>query len=263
MLSELMDFEKNLYKRGVRLIAGVDEVGRGPLAGPFVAGAVILDLEKIIQIETINSELGVDPRNNDVGNQNVANFYNLIKDSKKVSPKRRERVNDFLITAVLSYSIVEISVEELDEVGISETTQRAFFRCIQSLKVKPEHILTDAFRINKLVDENQTNIKDGDNKSVSIAAASIMAKVYRDKLMEKMHLQYPQYGFDKNKGYGTKQHINALNSFGICPIHRKSFRPVKNIFLAGTSPTRIITVGGILKHKPINSETRSWGKQYF
>lgn len=228
MLSELLDFEKDLFKKGVRLIAGVDEVGRGPLAGPFVAGAVILNLEKVLQIES---------RNNDVDNQEITRLYNLIKDSKKVTPKRREEINKFLISQVISYSIVEISVEELDEIGISETTQRAFFKCIQKLKVKPEYILTDAFRIKKIANESQTNINQGDNRSVSIAAASIMAKVYRDKLMNKMHLQYPQYGFDHNKGYGTKQHIDALNSFGACPLHRKSFRPVKNAIL--TCPKNI------------------------
>jgi ribonuclease HII len=268
MLSELMDFEKDLYKRGVRLIAGVDEVGRGPLAGPFVAGAVILDLEKIIQIE--NTNLGPDtiPRNNDVENEEIMTFYNLIRDSKKVSPKRRESINNFLITAVLSYSIVEISPEELDEIGISETTQKAFFECILKLKVKPEHILTDTFRIKKIIDENQTNINQGDNKSVSIAAASIMAKVYRDKLMEKMHIQYPHYGFDHNKGYGTKQHFSALNCFGICPIHRKSFRPVKNVLatgntnrmsgtITGAAATGIIAARGVFKQIPPNSKKKS------
>jgi ribonuclease HII len=230
MLSELMSFEKDLYGRGIRLIAGVDEVGRGPLAGPFVAGAVILDIERLLQDTHIN---------NDVEDGKMLRLYNLINDSKKVSPKRREEISNFLISAVISYSIVEISVEELDEIGISETTQRAFFQCIQKLKVKPEHILTDAFNIKKIANENQTNINRGDTKSVSIAAASIMAKVYRDKLMYKMHLKYPQYGFDHNKGYGTKQHINALNSFGVCPIHRKSFRPVKIALTQSVHPTSI------------------------
>ena len=223
-----MGFEKDLHKRGIRLIAGVDEVGRGPLAGPFVAGAVILDLDMLVQEKHIN---------NDVKDGETTRLYNLIKDSKKLSSKRREEINNFLISAVISYSIVEIPVEELDKIGISETTQRAFFQCIQMLRIKPEHILTDTFRIKKIVNESQTNITQGDNKSVSIAAASIMAKVYRDKLMDKMHLKYPQYGFDHNKGYGTKQHIKALNFFGACPIHRKSFRPVKNAIL--TCPKNI------------------------
>lgn len=128
MLSELMNFEKDLYKKGVRLIAGVDEVGRGPLAGPFVAGAVILDLEKIVQIESIN---------NDVNGREITRLYNLIKDSKKVTPKRREEINKFLISAVISYSIVEIPVGELDEIGISETTQRAFFSVYKHSKLSP------------------------------------------------------------------------------------------------------------------------------
>jgi ribonuclease HII len=226
MLSDLLDYEKHLFDKGVRLIAGVDEVGRGPLAGPFVAGAVVLDLEKIIQLaDKYNGGNGI-TRNNDVPDGKILNSYNQIRDSKKLTSKKRTELNEFLTSAVISYSIVEISSEELDEIGISETTQRAFYSCIQNLKIKPEHVLTDAFPIKKIVSDYQTNIKEGDNKSISIASASIMAKVYRDNLMDKMHLLYPQYGFDRNKGYGTREHLNALGSFGVCPIHRRSFHPV-------------------------------------
>jgi ribonuclease HII len=218
MISDLIFFENELYKKGVRLIAGVDEVGRGPLAGPFVAGAVILDLEKVLSLA----------RNNDVEDQLSLDYYNHIKDSKKLSIKRRSEINQFLLNAVVSYSIVEISCFELDKIGVSQATQKAFYGCIQKLSVKPEHILTDAFEIKKITKETQTNIKEGDNRSISIAAASIMAKVYRDRVMDKMHLLYPQYGFDRNKGYGTKRHLEALCSFGACPIHRRSFHPVSN-----------------------------------
>jgi len=226
MISDLIGFEKKLYDKGIRLIAGVDEVGRGPLAGPFVAGAVILDLNKVIQYANRDFLKEGKYTNNDVADEKILNSYNQIKDSKKLSVKKRFELNKFLLSAVVSYSIVEISPEELDEIGISETTQKAFYKCIQKLKVKPEHILTDAFPIKKIVSDYQTNIKEGDNRSISIASASIMAKVYRDSLMEKMHLLYPHYGFDRNRGYGTKEHLNAINTFGICPIHRKSFHPV-------------------------------------
>lgn len=226
MISDLITYEKELYDKGVRLIAGVDEVGRGPLAGPFVAGAVILDLETILNFEKVI-------RNNDVKNDSDLEIYNTIKDSKKLTHIKRCQINAFLLKAVISYSIVKISNEELDKIGISQATQTAFYRCIQKLKVKPEHILTDAFEIKKITKDSQTNIKEGDNKSISIAAASIIAKVYRDRVMEQMHLIYPNYAFDKNKGYGTKQHLEALKCFGACPIHRKSFHPV-SILLSKT-----------------------------
>lgn len=216
MISDLIFFENELYNKGVRLVAGVDEVGRGPLAGPFVAGAVILDLEKVIGLL----------RNNDVEDQESLGLYNQIRDSKKLTIKRRTTIEQFLLNAVISYSITEISSDELDKIGVSQATQLSFYRCIQKLSVKPEHILTDAFEIKKLTKDCQTNIKEGDNKSISIAAASIMAKVYRDRVMDQMHLKYPSYGFDKNKGYGTKYHLEALQNFGICPIHRKSFHPI-------------------------------------
>ena len=216
MISDLILFEEKLFNKGVRFVAGVDEVGRGPLAGPFTACAVILDLEKIIY----------SLRNNDVSANENTNLYNDVKDSKKLSIKKRSYLSKFLMDEVLSYSIVEISSTELDKIGISAVTQKAFYGCIQKLKVKPEHILTDAFEIKKITKDSQTNIKEGDNRSITIAAASIIAKVHRDRVMDKLHLKYPGYGFDKNKGYGTKQHLEALQNLGACPIHRKSFHPV-------------------------------------
>lgn len=216
MISDLILFEEKLLSKGVRYIAGVDEVGRGPLAGPFTACAVILDLEKIIQIL----------RNNDVGSEKTNSPYNEVKDSKKLTIKKRSYLSQFLIDEALCYSIVEISSVELDKIGISAVTQKAFYECIQKLKVKPEHVLTDAFEIKKITKDSQTNIKEGDNRSITIAAASIIAKVHRDRVMDKLHLKYPDYGFDKNKGYGTKFHLEALRNFGACPIHRRSFHPV-------------------------------------
>lgn len=218
MISDLIQYEKALLSKGIELIAGVDEVGRGPLAGPFVAGAVVLDWSKILRNNDIISEIYSDKKNG----------YNCIKDSKKLTPNKREKLSEFLINSVVSYSIIEISVEELDDIGISETTQKAFYQCIERLSVKPQHVLTDNFEIKKIVREMQTNISGGDNKSLSIASASIIAKVYRDRLMKNMDNIYPQYNFSSNKGYGTKKHLDCIKKYGICPIHRKSFHPISS-----------------------------------
>ncbi len=222
MFADLIKYEKKLYDQGVGLIAGIDEVGRGPLAGPFVVGAVILDLRKIFK-ETLG------PRINDVTSLKNLYLYDHIKDSKKLTPNQREKLNIFIQNISISYSIFEISPGELDQIGLSQATQKAFFGSIQKLKIKPEHVFTDAFPIKKIVPEGQTNIINGDNKSISVAAASIIAKVYRDHLMIEAHKVYPNYGFDKHKGYGTKLHMEALKKFGPCEIHRKSFKPVKSL----------------------------------
>ena len=218
----ITDPETALYSNGVKLIAGIDEVGRGPLAGPFVAAAVILNIEDVINERRVLSE----NRNNDVGSEKNQDLYTSIKDSKKLTSKKREEINKFLLDRVISYSIVEISSVELDEMGISQTTQTAFYKCVEGLEVKPEHILTDAFEIKKITKQDQTNLINGDNRSISIAAASIIAKVYRDTLMNREHDKYPEYGFKHNKGYGTKEHLEAIKKYGICPIHRRCFHPV-------------------------------------
>lgn len=216
-------YEKNLFNKGIRYIAGVDEVGRGPLAGPLVASAVILNLNRL------NILLNDDFSNYDVSGE-MPVFYTQIKDSKALTSKKRCYINERLIKEVIDYSIVEISHTHLDRVGISKATQEAFFKSIHKLKYKPEHILTDNFPISKITPEHQTNIVRGDSLSISIAAASIIAKVYRDNLMVKMHHKYPEYGFFTNKGYGTGEHIAALTKYGPCAIHRKSFAPLKSLF---------------------------------
>jgi ribonuclease HII len=218
-----IQFEQALFVQGTKYIAGVDEVGRGPLAGPFVVAAAILDLSKIL-----NQQISSDPaRNNDVLS-NEHNLYTDINDSKLVSRKKRDKINQFLLNEVISYSIVVIGNRELDHVGIGRATQQAFYQAIQKLAVKPQHILTDMFPIKQIPQEKQTNIPQGDKKSITIGAASIIAKVYRDALMEDYHKTYPLYGFDKNMGYGTKYHLQALQQHGPCEIHRRSFGPVKN-----------------------------------
>ena len=181
-------------------IIGVDEVGRGTLAGPVISAAIILNKEKIPE---------------------------GINDSKKLSKKKREVINEELISQH-SFAIGIASVEEIDKINILQASLLAMKRAVLNLNIKPQTILVDG---NKLPDleYNMYPIIKGDNKSISIAAASIIAKVYRDKLMQDLSLQYPGYYWEKNSGYGTKQHLLALNSLGVTPIHRKSFAPIYNM----------------------------------
>ena len=228
----LIDIESKYWKKGVNLIAGVDEVGRGCLAGPMVVAAVILNPDHIN--ETIGKGVsfgnGVSFRNNDVSLQNFK-YYNRIKDSKKLSPNIRTILSEFIKNNAISYSIEIIENTKIDEWGISKSTQIGFFNVINKLKKKPDHILTDSFKIAILPEYRQTNITRGDSLSISIAAASIVAKVYRDNLMVTLHNsngKYALYGFDKHKGYGTRQHLAALLEHGPADIHRKSFKPVRS-----------------------------------
>jgi len=190
-------YEKELYEKGITLIAGVDEVGRGPLVGPVVAAAAIL------------------PKN-----------YTLegLTDSKKLSEKKREYFYDILKKDAISIGIGIISNETIDEINIYEATKLAMYEAINNLSIKPEHILIDAMKLEL---ENTTAIIKGDLKSISISAASIIAKVTRDRMMEELDKEYPMYNFKKNKGYPTKDHIKAIEEYGIISLHRKSYSPVK------------------------------------
>jgi ribonuclease HII len=181
-------------------IIGVDEVGRGPLAGPVISAAIILNKEKIPE---------------------------GINDSKKLSKKKREVINEELISQH-SFAIGIASVEEIDKINILQASLLAMKRAVLNLNIKPQTILVDG---NKLPDleYNMYPIIKGDSKSISIAAASIIAKVYRDKLMQDLSLQFPGYYWEKNSGYGTKQHLLALDNLGVTPIHRKSFAPIYNM----------------------------------
>ena len=181
-------------------IIGVDEVGRGPLAGPVISAAIVLNKEKIPE---------------------------GINDSKKLSKKKREVINEELISQH-SFAIGIASVEEIDKINILQASLLAMKRAVLNLNIKPQTILVDG---NKLPDleYNMYPIIKGDSKSMSIAAASIIAKVYRDKLMQDLSLQYPGYYWEKNSGYGTKQHLLALDNLGVTPIHRKSFAPIYNM----------------------------------
>lgn len=182
------------------LIAGVDEVGRGPLAGPMVAAAVILKNEDLTSSNLI---LG-------------------LTDSKKLSPKKREELYEIIIKRAVCYHISTVHSSEIDEKGISYCNNKIFLEACNNLSVKPELVLTDGYPIKGYNGLNKCIVK-GDLKSASIAAASIVAKVYRDRLMKSYSEVYPQYGFERNVGYGTEEHIAAIRKYGITPIHRKSF----------------------------------------
>lgn len=182
------------------LICGIDEVGRGPLAGPVVACAVIL---------------------------NKGHHYLGLNDSKKVPAKQRLILNEELKNNVTSYAYGIATPQEIDDLNIYKATQVAMQRAINQLSIQPTHLLIDAMKLDS--DIPQTSIIKGDAKSVSIAAASIMAKEYRDNYMKELANDYPNYGFEKNVGYGTKQHLEAIDTFGVVNEHRKSFEPIKSM----------------------------------
>lgn len=194
-LVEMKKVEKTLYADGIRYIAGIDEVGRGPLAGPVVAAAVILPKKFNI--------LGVD-------------------DSKKLTEKKRDALYDVIIKHAIAYSIGVVDNYIIDEINILEATKLAMKKAIEGLETKPEYILIDALTL-KDVPIPQRGIIKGDSISVSIAAASIIAKVTRDRMMVEFHDRFPQYAFDQNKGYGTKAHYEGIQCYGPCLIHRQTF----------------------------------------
>ena len=187
-------FEKELLASGVRLIAGMDEAGRGPLAGPVVAAAVIMPLDDIIE--------GVD-------------------DSKKVLEKKREILYDKIIEKAIAYKICLADEKVIDDINILNATKKAMTECVEGLSVRPDIVLVDAVKLALEVPTKA--IIKGDALSYSIAAASILAKVYRDRLMREYDMIYPAYGFAKHKGYGTKDHIDAIRTVGPSPIHRRTF----------------------------------------
>ena len=192
----MLDYE-NKYK-GKR-IAGIDEAGRGPLAGPVVCACVIMPLDEDKLIDGIN-------------------------DSKKLTEKKREELYDKIIERAIAYSIVEVDERSIDRINILNATKLGMKRALDGLKVKPDIVLIDAVKLD--TDLPQDNIIKGDAKSYNIASASILAKVYRDRLMKKLSVKYPQYNFAKHKGYGTKEHIENLKKYGKCELHRETF--IKN-----------------------------------
>lgn len=199
-MTDLLEYEKELYNQGITLIAGTDEVGRGPLVGPVVAAAVIL------------------PEN-----------YELegLTDSKKISEKKRDLFYDIIMEDAIAVGVGIIGPEEIDKINIYEASRQAMLQAISKLKVKPEHILSDAMPLN--IDIASTSIIHGDALSLSIAAASVIAKVTRDRMMYELDKKYPEYGFAKHKGYPTKQHLEAINKYGVLSNYRFSYKPVADV----------------------------------
>ena len=198
-LEKLKEIENELYSKGFNKICGIDEAGRGPLAGPVVVAAVVMPEDSFIE---------------------------GVNDSKKVSEKKREKLYDEITNSAVAWGVAIIDQKEIDDINILNATKKGLTMAVMELSEKPDIILVDALTgIDTLGIPYQSIIK-GDAKSYSIAAASIIAKVTRDRIMRQWDEIYPEYGFEKHKGYGTKAHIEVIKNKGICPIHRKSF--VKN-----------------------------------
>lgn len=193
------------------LLAGVDEAGRGPLAGPVVAAAVILDDQQPIT---------------------------GLADSKKLTARQRERLFDEIRAKALCCSIAEATVEEIDEINILQATMLAMRRAVEGLRLKPAMVQVDGNRVPVLKVPAQAIVK-GDAKVQAISAASILAKVHRDRLCEQLHEAYPQYGFDAHKGYPTADHVAAIKRHGVTPAHRRSFGPVKVVLGLAPDPTLV------------------------
>ena len=194
----MLQYEQNLQQQGLSLIAGIDEAGRGPLAGPVVVAGVIMPLDDIIE---------------------------GINDSKKLSEKKRDKLFDLIMQKAIDVQVAVLGSNLIDEINILNATKQGMLQCINGF-AKVDHVLIDAVKLNTPVPT--TSIIHGDALSYSIAAASIVAKVTRDRMMLDFANKYPQYNFAKHKGYGTKEHITLLKQHGPCPIHRKTF--IKNFF---------------------------------
>lgn len=209
MILPTLKIEQTLWQEGYRFVCGIDEVGRGCFAGPVVVGAVIFPPESPL--------------------------LDGVADSKLLSPKKREDLSSKIKEQALAWAVVEISVRDINKLGIGRATQKAFRKAVRSIKPHPDYVLFDAFYnlsvarisssayIKHLNRKRQKAVMDGDKICASISAASIIAKVYRDKLMVNLDLKYPNYSFAKHKGYGTAQHRAAIKKYGLCRLHRKSF----------------------------------------
>ncbi len=198
-MDDLYQYERELLNKNITLIAGVDEVGRGPLVGPVVTAAVILPVN-----------------------------YKLdgLTDSKKLSEKKREKFYDIIMHDAVSIGIGMKDNDVIDKVNIYEATKLAMMEAINNLNIKPEHVLIDAMPLE--IDIPHTSIIKGDAKSLSIAAASVIAKVTRDRMMLDLDKKFPMYNYKKNKGYPTKEHVDAINKYGINNLYRKTYGPVKD-----------------------------------
>lgn len=197
MIFPTLTIEQDLWQKGFKFVCGLDEVGRGCFAGPVVVGAVVFPPGVLL------------PKG--------------VADSKLLKPEQREKIAVEIKKTALTWSLGEISVRDINQMGIGQATQKAFRKAIKNLSVKADFVLIDAFYVEHFSRKRQRPVRGGDKICASISAASIVAKVYRDHLMEKLHEKYPQYGFAKHKGYGTKEHQEALKKHGLSKIHRKSF----------------------------------------
>lgn len=195
----MLEYENKYYEKGYNLIAGVDEAGRGPLAGPVFAAAVVFEKGTVIP---------------------------EINDSKKLTEKKREELFDVIKEKALYYSIVSADEKEIDRINILNATYKCFNAAVSELDAMPDVVLIDGNRCGEMPTEYETIVK-GDAKSMSIAAASILAKVARDRYITELDSKYPEYNFKKHKGYGTKEHLELIAKFGPCPIHRMTFKGVK------------------------------------
>ena len=195
-LTNLKSMEKELYDKGFEYICGIDEAGRGPLAGPVVVAGVIMPKDSMIE---------------------------GVNDSKKVSEKKREKLYDVILEEAISYSVAIIGQDVIDDINILNATKQGVTRVVEELDVKPNLILVDALTHINTKGIPYDSIIKGDAKCYNIAAASIIAKVTRDRIMREWDEIYPQYGFINHKGYGTAKHIEAIKEYGPCPIHRKTF----------------------------------------
>jgi ribonuclease HII len=202
-----LDEEKKLQRRGYRFVAGVDEVGRGALAGPVMAAAVVLPVGAAFP------------------------WLRSVRDSKQLSPKQRDRVFDLVQRAGIPFGLGSVPHATIDEVGIIKATRMAMAQAVDALTSRPDFLLVDALSLPE-VDLPQKGIIRGDQLSLSIACASIMAKVSRDRHMTELDGTYPGYGLARHKGYGTRQHLQCLCRLGPCAIHRRSFAPVAGLSLA-------------------------------
>ena len=195
-LTKLKEIEKDLHSKGFKNICGIDEAGRGPLAGPVVVAGVIMPEDSMIE---------------------------GVNDSKKVSEKKREKLYDKILEEAISYSVAVIGQDVIDDINILNATKMGLTKVVEEQEVKPDLIIVDALNHIDTKGIPYDSIIKGDTKCYSISAASIIAKVTRDRIMRQWDEIYPQYGFSKHKGYGTKMHIEAIKEYGLCPIHRKSF----------------------------------------
>ncbi|HFI0647259.1 TPA: ribonuclease HII [Streptococcus suis] len=205
-LEAMLSYEKALYENGVEWIAGIDEVGRGPLAGPVVAAAVILPKDCKIR---------------------------YLNDSKKIPKSKHEAIYQEVMERAVAVGVGVKDAAVIDQVNIYEATKLAMLEALGQLSQEPEHLLIDAMKLDTSIP--QTSIIKGDANSLSIAAASIVAKVTRDKMMADYDKEFSGYGFAKNAGYGTAEHLEGLNKLGITPIHRKTFEPIKSMLAGGKS----------------------------